>query len=222
MSINQHERLAAETEEQREIRLQHLSINQHERLATETEEQRDVRLQRLSINQHERLATETEEQRDVRLQRLSINQHERLATETEEQREVRLQQLSINQRERLAAETEEQREDRLQRISERETPATDQPFKQRSVQMKMRRFHDYFASLSSPSCSTCSESFPCIQLHSSTTESLRCHRDKHTPKLYSSTNNMNPGLQPPQLQVSVHVYIYTIRAFYLDFYLHRV
>ena len=104
---------------------------------------------------------------------------------------------------RLAAESAEEREDRLQHARERETGLSrGQSFKKRSVQMKMRRFHQYFASLSSSNCSTCSESFPGIQLHSSTTECMRCSRDKHTPKLYSSANNMDPGSLPSQLQVS--------------------
>ena len=32
-------------------------------------------------------------------------------------------------------------------------------------------------------------------------ECLRCTRDKYSPKLYSSANNMNPGVVPPQLMV---------------------
>ena len=71
----------------------------------------------------------------------------------------------------VAAESTEEREDRRQHVNERETRANrEQPFKQRSVQMKMRKFHDYFATLNSPKCSTCSESFPGIQLRSPTTE----------------------------------------------------
>ena len=34
-------------------------------------------------------------------------------------------------------------------------------------------------------------------------ECVRCYRDSHIPKLYSSANNMHPGLVPPELQVSV-------------------
>ena len=101
--------------------------------------------------------------------------------------------MRINQSERLAAESVKEREDRRQRASKRETHANrGQPFKQCSVQMKMRKFHDYFATLNSPKCSTCSESFPGIQLHSPTDECMRCYRDKHTPKLYSYANGMDP------------------------------
>ena len=64
MRANQSDRLAAETEEQREARLQRKRANQSNRLAAETEEQRDARLQRMRANQSERLAAETEQQRD--------------------------------------------------------------------------------------------------------------------------------------------------------------
>ena len=58
-------RLAAETPEEREARLQRMSTNQSERLAVETPEERKTRLQQLSTNQRERLAVETpEEKRD--------------------------------------------------------------------------------------------------------------------------------------------------------------
>ena len=102
--------------------------------------------------------------------------------------------MKINQSERLAAESLEEREERLHQASEREPyPNREQPFKQCSVQMKMRRFHEYFCSLNSPRCSMCSESFPGIQLRPPTTECMRCHRNKHTPKLYSSANGMDPA-----------------------------
>ena len=88
---------------------------------------------------------------------------------------------------RLARESAEEREARLrwmQLASHREGDANrEQLFKQRSVQMKLRRSHQHFASLSFPKCSTC---FPGIQLRSPTTEYTRCFQDKHTPKLYSS------------------------------------
>ena len=44
MSTYQRERLAAETEAEREARLQQMSTYQRERLAAETEEEREVRL----------------------------------------------------------------------------------------------------------------------------------------------------------------------------------
>ena len=33
------------------------------------------------------------------------------------------------------------------------------------------------------------------------TECVRCRRDKHIPKVYSTANNMNPGPVPPELVV---------------------
>ena len=40
-----------------------------------------------------------------------------------------------------------------------------------------------------------------VSTSSTQSECLRCTRDKHSPKLYSSANNMNPGVVPPQLMV---------------------
>ena len=76
-------------------------------------------------------------------------------------------------------------------------------FEQRSVRTKMLRFHAHVASLDSPQCTTCSEMFPGLQLCSQNTECLHCSRDKHSPKVYSAANNMDPGPIPPQLQVGI-------------------
>ena len=197
MRANQRERLATESAEERAARLQQVSANQRERLATESAEERAARLQQVRANQRERLATESAEERAARLQQVSANQRERLATESAEEREARLLHVRTNQRERRAAES-----------SSLTCATIEEPFKQRSVQLKMRKFHEHFASLSSPKCSTCFECFPGLQLCPSGTECMRCYRDKRTPKLYSAINKMNPGPQPPQLEVSIYVSVY--------------
>ena len=66
--------------------------------------------------------------------------------------------MSANQRERTAAKSIEEREERRQRARERDTGTSrEEPFKQQYMQLKMRRFHEHFASLtcSSSMCSTC-------------------------------------------------------------------
>ena len=40
---------------------------------------------------------------------------------------------------------------------------------------------------------------------STQSECLRCTRDKHSPKLYSSANKMNPGVVTPQLMVCFYI-----------------
>ena len=157
----------------------------------------------MSTLQHERLAAETTPEREARLQHMSTLQHERLAAETTPERDARLQQM----RDRLAAETTEERDARLEcdraRHREQQTVQSQLPlFQQCSVQVKMRKFHANMATLDISVCTTCLERFPGLQLHSNSTECLRCSRDKHTPKVYSSANNMNPGPIPSQLQVS--------------------
>ena len=209
LSANQHERLAAESEEERQARLQHLSARQHERLAAESEEERQARLQHLRANQHERLAAESEEERQARLQHLRANQHERLAAESEEERQARLQQQCLYHQERLAAECVVDREARLQADRERHRAQRSvQPqlslFEQYSVRQKMVAFHRHLATLAISNCTTCSEGFPGLEC-CRTTECRRCSQDKHIPKLYSTANNMNPGVVPLQLQVCEQV-----------------
>ena len=204
-------------QEERQARLQQLSSNQQQRLAGESVKERQARLQQLSSNQQQRLAGESAEERQARLQQLSSNQQERLARESEEARQVRLVQLSVNHRERLAAESVGEREVRLQTDSEKHRQQrAGQPhlslLEQPWVQQKMRTFHTHLATLYVSQCTTCSEGFPGLKLQSHTTECLRCCRDKHVPKLYSSANNMDPGPVPAQLQVSHFSYTFSSSA----------
>ena len=50
MSDNQHLRLSSETNDKREVRLDHMSDNQHLRLAAETNSERTARLEHQSAN----------------------------------------------------------------------------------------------------------------------------------------------------------------------------
>ena len=158
-------RRASETAQQREERLGRRRVRdkarrtEQQRQAGRNEEsvqEREARLLQLRVNQRERLATESTEQREARLQQVRANQRERQAAESLQERESRLLQLSVNQRQRLATESLEEREHRLQRDRERETPITTEQFKQPCVQLKMKRFHECFTSLSSHKCFTCS------------------------------------------------------------------
>ena len=60
-----------------------------DRLATESAEEREARLQQM----RDQLAIESVEEREARLQQMSTRQRERLATESAEEREARLQQM---------------------------------------------------------------------------------------------------------------------------------
>ena len=103
----------------------------------------------------------------------------------------------------------EQRESRQQqnRQSQREARARDLQlplFHLQSVRSKMANFHDKIGTLQVSMCSTCSEKFPGVKVKSTGRmhECVRCSHDRHVPKLYSSSNNMHPGLVPLELQVS--------------------
>ena len=164
--------------------------------ATETAEEREARLQAT----RDRRAAESSEARETRLQCMSSNQHERLASESAEARETRLQHVSSRQHERLASETSRERDARLRSVKEgRERQSQPSLFEQQAVRAKMQTFHAQLATLDAPRCSTCAESFPGLQLRPPSTECVRCSRDKHSPKLYSFSNNMDPGPIPPEL-----------------------
>ena len=172
----------------------------------ESAEARANRLQRRRERERNRRASETAEQREERLRKRRIRDRGKRATEPKDQREVRLERMRTSQSERLATETEEQREARRQcdreRHREQQQPSQLPLLEQPSVQAKMRRFHSHFSTLDVPTCTTSSKGFPGLKLHSRSTECLPCSQDKHTPKLYSVDNNMNPGPVPPQLQVN--------------------
>ena len=65
---------------------------------------------------------------------MSTTQCERLAAESAEEREARLFHVSANQLERRA-------------VAESSSLTREEQFKQRSVQLKMGKFHEHFASL---------------------------------------------------------------------------
>ena len=198
-------RRAAETEEQRQTRLQQKRSRESERLAAESEQHRLAGLERVHIHTRQALDTETPEQRDARLDRMSVRQSERLATETPEERQARLSHVTACRNERLTEETLDQREARLQADRERHRDqVTHLPLlEQSSVQSKMLKFHAHCAALEMPTCTTCCKQFPGLKVNSHSGECLSCSRDKHVPKLYSSENNMNPGPVPQQLQVNM-------------------
>lgn len=163
-SVYQHES-SGSVEERRERRLQRRRERDRERRATETAQEREKRLAKRRVRDRARRAARSVEQKEAFLQQ----RRDRLATESAEERQFRLQSLSAHQRDRLAIESAEDREARLQRDRERGVHFSA-AFKQRSVQMKMRRFHDSLATLSSLKCFTCLESFPGMQLRCSTTD----------------------------------------------------
>ena len=183
-----------------------MRIDRQQRIAAETTEERQARLQQVCINQQQRIAAETTEEQQARLQQVRINQQQRIAAETTEEREARLQQLQVGQQERLAYETPEETESRRARDRQNhvQVDTSVRPlFSQSRVHSKMAQFHFRLAALQMPQCITC---MSIRALPSGETECLRCSRDnKHIPKLYSSANNMSPGSQPPELMVSCYV-----------------
>ena len=68
----------------------------------------------------------------------------------------------------------------------------------------MLKYHETMSSIKSLKCDTCLENFPNLSVSlqpNGVSECSRCAKDKHIPKLYSSGNNMDPGVVPTQLQV---------------------
>ena len=142
---------------------------------------------------------------------MSTNQRHRLASETEEERAARLQRMSANNvtgwplRLKKRERPDLQRNREGQRGQQSQLPLFEQP----SVQAKMRNFHAEIATLEMQKCTTCSEAFPGLQLRSHSTECMRCNRDKHVPKLYSSMHEQHGpsaharphnAVHPPSIQ----------------------
>ena len=69
----------------------HRYSTQQQRIATESAEQREARLQQVRSAQDPRIATESAEEREARLQQARSAQDRRIATESAEEREARLQ-----------------------------------------------------------------------------------------------------------------------------------
>ena len=65
----------------------------------------------------------------------------------------------------------------------------------------MCKFHKHIEELKFNDCNTCKERFPGLKLSSGLSECVRCSNDHHQTKLFSSTNNMDPGPVPQELQV---------------------
>ena len=76
---------------------------------------------------------------------------------------------------------------------------------QPAVPSKMSKFHSALAALEVSACVTCMERFPgmTVRVTSAGTECVRCTRDKHSPKAYSSDNNIHPGPVPKELRVKI-------------------
>ena len=199
--------LDRETTAQRDNRLQRLRENRAERLEIETTEERQERLQVLRDNQAQRLATETDGEREERLQVLRDSQAQRLATERDEDRFNRLQQLRENHSLRVAQDEQDsairrqQNADTQRRLRDlqRQRPQTALT----RAQAKMATFHSKLASLEFSKCTVCLERYhvkktPPVSLNTDKV-CTQCKRDKHTPKIYSSENSMDPGPVPPEL-----------------------
>ena len=199
-------RLEAETPVNRTTRADHLLTLCQIRMSKESEKEREARLQQKSANLNFTLSMETEEKRTSRHQHMSDLQQQHIAAETHEERASRLQRMSVLQQQRIASETPDERAIRISVAQERlQNRTLDdeklQKLEQRGVQAKMQSFHRDISALSSPTCITCMESFPGMKV-TFKSECARCSRDKHTPKVFSEANNMNPGQVPPELQVS--------------------
>ena len=219
---------ASQSEERREARLQRRRVADTASRASQSEERREARLQRLRATQRQRTANESAEDRDARLLQLRAAQQQRIANESTEDRDTRLLQLRTAHQQRIANESTEDRDARLLRVrsSQQQQVANEtselQLFQQPRVRTKMQLFHARLTSLQTPKCITCQERFPGMNVRQAPTtndetECVRCSRDKHIPKMYSTPNNMNPGAVPPELMVCVYFITTTDYKLHLHF-----
>ena len=162
--------------------------------------EREERLRRWREQYRARRDRESEEERQARLERCRVYERRRYAAMTTKQR----RNLSVQRRERertrtdhLPVETQQPEQLVDNQYRSREFPSFDDP----SIVHKVIEFHNSLMSLTSVKCSICLEKFPTVKVDTAGT-CTRCHADKHSPKLYSVQNNMDPGPVPPELTVS--------------------
>ena len=220
----QEQRIAVESMEAREARLQQLRSAQEQRIAAESMEEREVRLQGLRSAQEQKISAESMDEKEARLQRVRCAQEQRIVAESAEEREARLLHLRDAWQQTVTSETPEQTEARRER--DREYHAQLEAVEPSQLHcpyahLKMKQFHSKLAALKVNSCVTCLERFPGMSFKAASSgsaefECFRCARDKHIPKLYSSANNMNPGIVPPELMVRFYTcYILMIHCLFL-------
>ena len=132
---------------------------------------------------------DSERRRQERLSRRRELYRLRMARETPEEREARLiRQLGYRRRRRADKRQQLQVEPSVKPEAEPSFPPFDDP----TVIAKLTEFHQHLLSLESAKCSVCLEKFPSVHVDD-TSICSRCHKDQHTPKLYSAGNNMDPG-----------------------------
>ena len=187
-------RCAAQPHQMGETCQQQLREAQQRRQAAETSEETEMRLHLLQLAQQQQLEAETPAEREARLYQLRVSQQQRLVVETPGRREVRLQQMRSRQQQRIASETPQENETRRRRdreghIQQALLPCSAQPLLHcPSVQSQMSKFHSRMDSLQVSSYATCMERFPgmAVRMTSAGTECIRCTKDQHSPKTFSS------------------------------------
>ena len=141
--------------------------------------------------------------RETSLQQMRLSKQQRLDGEMPDEKEAHLHGMSLSQQQRLAVEMPEEREERLQQDMElhRDRRDVNSPIpmiEQPAVHSRMASFPSKLASVQILKCLVCFERFPALNMRdvlssNGDKECVRCHNDKHIPKLYFSDNNTDPG-----------------------------
>ena len=159
----------------------------------------------------QRIVAESTDAREARLQQLRSAQEQRIATESTEEREAPFQHLRDAWQRRVTSETPEQtkvRRDRDREYHAQLEAVEPSQLYNPHILLKMKEFLSKLSTLKVSTCVTCLEGFPGLIVRSASaspakSECLRCVRDKHIPKLYSSANNMNPGFSIHFVQTTI-------------------
>ena len=163
--------------------------------------EREERLRRRREQYRARRDRESEEERHARLERCREYERRRYAAmNTEQRRNLTQRRRERTQRDHqipVASETQQSEELVDNQYRSNEIPAFDHP----SIIRKVTEFHSSLMTLTSVKCTVCLENFPTLKVNTAGI-CTRCDGDKHSPKLYSPQNNMDPGPVPPQLRVS--------------------
>ena len=204
-----NERRESDTSAQSDVRLGKRRLQQRDAYASFSMERRHARIESVSNARHQRIAAQSSKERDARLQQLRTAREQTIATESTEERQTRLQQLRSAQQQRIATTPPEEREARLQQLRTAQQQDCCRINRGERPRLKQLRTAKHFqVYMNVRSVSTCSTQSEC-----------RCTRDKHSPKLHSSANNINPGVVPPQLMVPFYTSAILLLYYGLSLYL---
>ena len=178
-----------------------LQARRHRDATPERDARVDDLRQRAQARRHREATPERNARLDDQRRRMQARRHREATPERDERLGAQRRRTEAwRRRETTPVREIRQEQDHVQYHASREIDHSAPLFGQPAVHQKMRALHSAMAATQFHRCGTCLENFPSVSLISHAGQCRKCFTDKHIPKLYSPAN-MDPGAEPPQLQV---------------------